>query len=836
MVGAGMTLLVATAGCTSVLGEFSVGGSGLDAAPAEGGAPGMDGAPPDATTPAEAGADASLDSTATGANNDATADAADDATADATGDATEDTSTADAAEDTSTAADAPLDTAGDAPADSPTSTGGPSGSLSFATTLGVGYSKVALPQIGVNVADTHGAAVNGVTVSLALNAVSSGAGVLEGTATAASNAMGLAAFAGLDVSKSGTAYTLTASATGYGTATSSPFEIDAWQPWNGTLAGGEVDGMVVSPTNANVAFAAARGGIWRTTDGAASWKRIAFPGAAIGGMAVATDGTTVYAGVGQTGMYKSVDTGATWSAANTGYTTKGVGAVAVVPGDPNTVYWATNGGVLKSTNGGTSWTQVFAGGDAGANAYVDGLAIAPSNANVVYASVFGASVYKSIDAGMSWTNMGGFGTVTSPTVTPLVVDPASSDTVYAGLQNGQGVWKSTGGAFTQLGTAGNPVYQCGTTSMAYDPTTTTLYANCYEYGVFKSVNGGGTWTEAGVVSSARGQNNYALAIAPSMPSTLYLGFWPGNGGIAKSVDSGATWNDASGGFADYQVHGLLVTKSGSILVGGGSLGAGLMRSTDNGNTYAPAGGPNYDGDLSVAGSPFSDTTVYAGADRYALFTSTNTAMSFTTNTTASGAAQIAASPANASTIYSVGFSGCFATTNGGSTWNSVANPTTYPYAYGTSVAAHPTVAATALAGLGDGVYQTVNAGVSWQKVNQPSVYQGWVAYDAAGTGYAAGYVVASSPDGTTWTDITGSLPISSSNPAWLLQAHTISGTNVLYVGVGSRGLWRRINGAWSQSGMEGLEVSALAIDPNTPTTQYAGTLGYGLFRTISGGD
>ncbi len=833
MLAIGAALLVASTGCTSVLGEFSVGGSEPDAAPSDGNAPGMDAAiadGADATTPAEAGAtDAPADSAAPGP------DAPSDASGDATGDAS-----ADAAEDASGGADAPLDTGGDAPADapgdSPASTGGPSGSLAFAGSFAVGYSKVPLPQIGVNVVGTGGAAVASVTVSLALDAVSGGAGALEGTTTAASNGMGLAAFTGLDVSKSGSAYTLTASAPGYGTATSAPFAIEAWQPWNGTLAGGEVDGVAVSPTDANVAFAATRSGIWRTMDGGSSWKRVAFPGAAIGAIAVASDGSTVYTGIGETGMYKSVDTGVTWTAANAGYTTKGVGAVAILPGDANTVYWGTNGDVLKTTNGGTSWTQVFAGGDAGPNAYVDGLAIAPSNASVVYAAVGGGNVYKSVDAGASWANMGPFGSISGPFPKPLVVDPGSSDTVYAGLQNGQGVWKSTGGAFSQLAASGNPVYQCGTTSMAYDPTTSTLYANCYQYGVFKSNSGGATWSEAGVVSLARGQNNYALAIAPGAPSTLYLGFWPGNGGIAKSVDSGTTWTDASGGFADYDVHGLLVTKSGSILVGGGALGAGLMRSTDNGSTYAATGAPNYDGDLAVAGSPFSDATVYVGAERYALFTSTDTAMTFTTNTTVTGAAAISASPADAKTIYSVGFTGCFGTTNGGAMWNGVANPTTYPYAYGTSVAAHPTVAATALAGLSDGVYQTVNAGVSWQKVDQPNVYQGWVAYDAAGTGYAAGYVVGSTPDGTTWTDITGSLPISSSNPAQLLQAHTIAGANVLYVGVGSHGLWRRIGGVWSQSGMEGLQVSALAIDPSAPTTAYAGTIGHGLFRTLSGGD
>jgi hypothetical protein len=372
--------------------------------------------------------------------------------------------------------------------------------------------------------------------------------------------------------------------------------------------------------------------------------------------------------------------------------------------------------------------------------------------------------------------------------------------------------------------------------MALDPTSSTLYANCYESGVYKSTDAGATWAVTGAMP--RGINNYALAIAPSSPSTLYLGYWPGNGGIAKTTNGGTTWVDSSTGFSAYDVHGLLVTQSGSILVGGGFLGAGLMRSTDGGNTYAPAGGPNYNGDLSVAGSPFSDATVFVGAERYALYTSTNTATSFTQNTTVTGNNQVAPSPADVNTIYSVGFTGCFATTTNGAAWTSVANPTTYPYAYGTSVAAHPTVAGTAIAGLGDGVYQTTNSGTSWQKVNPStmSIYQGWVAFDATGNRYAAGYVVGTSPDGTTWSDITGAAPLSSANPAQMLQAHTVAGVPILYVGAGSRGLWRRINGTWTQSGMEGLQVTAFAIDPNNATTQYAGTLGNGLFRSISGGD
>jgi photosystem II stability/assembly factor-like uncharacterized protein len=828
---AACALLVGNTGCSALLGDFDVGGNGGDASQGEASPPVPDALSadgPDATEPAETGTTdtgsdieaASADSgndaqDATSGGSDAPSDVGSDAPADVT-------------------PDVPADVPADVPSEGPWSTGGPSGSLAFTTSPTLGYSKVPLSQVVVSVKDTGGNAVSGVTVSLTLSAISGGLGALEGTASAASSA-GLATFSNLDVSKSGLEYALVASASGYGTATSAPFEIDAWQPWNGNLAGGEVDVVAVSPTDPLTACAGTKSGVWRTADGGTTWKRVAFPDAQIYAIAAASDGMTVYAGNGSNGVYKSTDSGVTWNPANTGYASKSVGALAVVPGDPNTVYWGTNGGVLKTTNGGASWAQVFDGGDSGPNAYVSGVAIASSNVRTVYAGVPGGSVYKSVDAGGSWSNMGPFGALTTAFVKPLIVDATSSDTVYAGLQNGQGVWKSTGGAFTQLGATTDPIYGCGTTSMAIDTKTNTIYANCYESGVYVTTNGGGMWTVTG--PQPRGINNYALDIAASSPSTLYVGYWPGDGGVAKTVNGGTTWTSASGGFAAYDVHGLVVTHSGSILVGGGYLGAGVMVSTDGGNTYTANASPNYIGDLSLAASPFSDATIYAGIDGYALYTSVNTAGSFAIDMNDTGTKQIAPSPASANTIYSVGnTTGCFATTNGGTSWTNVVNPTSYSYAYGNGVAAHPTIAGTAIAGLGDGVYLTTNSGASWQRVSQPSVFEGWVTYDASGKAYAAGYVVGSSPDGMTWTDITGAAPLSSSNPAGMIQAHTVSGVPIVYLGVGSRGLWRLIGGTWTQSGMEGLQVSAFAIDPTTPTTQYTGTLGNGIYRSLSGGD
>ncbi len=185
-------------------------------------------------------------------------------------------------------------------------------------------------------------------------------------------------------------------------------------------------------------FGATGGGVFKTTDGGASWNPVSdgqFKNGDVGSIAVAeSDPNTIYAGMGEAcirgnaspgdGVYKSTDGGKTWK--NVGLKeTEQIGKVVVDPRNANVVYVAALGhqfgpnrsaAFIKSTDGGATWKQVLTRGPkAGA---VD-LSIDPSNPNVIYAAFWevyrtpyslesggpGSGIWKSMDGGETWKDL-----------------------------------------------------------------------------------------------------------------------------------------------------------------------------------------------------------------------------------------------------------------------------------------------------------------------------------------------------------------------------------------------------------------------------------------------
>ena len=112
-----------------------------------------------------------------------------------------------------------------------------------------------------------------------------------------------------------------------------------------------------------------------------------------------------------------------------------VSAVAGVPGDPTTYYAGTpDGGVWKTTDGGVVWTPIF---DAAHVASIGAIAVASSNHDVVYVgtghNLIGKGVYRSSDAGLTWTHAGLDDT---KYITALLVDPRNPNVVLAGVGSG----------------------------------------------------------------------------------------------------------------------------------------------------------------------------------------------------------------------------------------------------------------------------------------------------------------------------------------------------------------------------------------------------------------
>lgn len=251
--------------------------------------------------------------------------------------------------------------------------------------------------------------------------------------------------------------------------------------------------------------------------------------------------------------------------------------LGVVESNPDIVYVGTaSGGVWKTTNNGTTWEPVF---DKEGVSTIGDIAIAPSDPAVVWvgtgepnnrqSSSWGDGIYKSLDAGKTWQNMGLKATLH---IGRIVIHPKNPDVVYAAA----------------LGHLWGP-----------NP----------ERGVYKTTDGGKTWNQVLKISADTGVSD--IAIDPASPDTLYaaayerrrtpFGFNGGgpDSGIYKTVDGGATWKKLTKGLpyengGDVGRIGLDIYRKDSNIVYAivQHEKGGTYRSEDKGETWKKMGDTN----------------------------------------------------------------------------------------------------------------------------------------------------------------------------------------------------------------------------------------------------
>ncbi len=258
--------------------------------------------------------------------------------------------------------------------------------------------------------------------------------------------------------------------------------------------------------------------------------------------------------------------------------------IEVVASDPRIIYVATAaGGILKSVNGGTSWTPIF---DKEAVSSVGDIAISPSNPSIVWAgtgesnnrqsSSWGNGIYKSMDAGKTWKYMGLAGT---KAIARVVVNPTNPDIVYVAATGN--LWAASSERGVYRTTDGGKTWQLvlkvdadtGATDIALDSESPNiLYAAMYQrrrtvFGfngsgagsaLYKTNDGGETWTKItkGMpydnenAPTPRPENlletgRNAIAIYPKDTNIVYALVEHANGGVFRSNDKGETWTKMS---------------------------------------------------------------------------------------------------------------------------------------------------------------------------------------------------------------------------------------------------------------------------------------------------
>jgi photosystem II stability/assembly factor-like uncharacterized protein len=373
----------------------------------------------------------------------------------------------------------------------------------------------------------------------------------------------------------------------------------SWQA-DGTIAGIPVKALAASP--AGTLYVGTDGaGVFRSTDGGATWvaASLGLTDLQITELAVdpAQEGT-VYVGTAAVrapgGVFKSVDRGEHWAVRNVGFGNVELFVVTVDPRNPDVLYLGTDVlGVLKSTDRGLHWTGVNQGiFDASPPLGIVDIKIDPTDSSIVYA-VGGANgigiVFKSVNAGASWVRLGDTASQENQII-GLAIDPQHPNILYGGGL--QGLYKSTDGGVTWVPLQG-PVSQAWILDIAIDPITpSTVYASGMYFpgeadrqpGVFKSTDGGATWTQLrqGLPSNTSDDTARTIAIDPAHPGTLYAGFQIG---LYKSTDSGATWHLTTGLLGPVNVRSVVFLPSSPDTLYFATQEGDVFRSTDGGVTW-----------------------------------------------------------------------------------------------------------------------------------------------------------------------------------------------------------------------------------------------------------
>ncbi|MFZ1705446.1 MAG: glycosyl hydrolase [Saprospiraceae bacterium] len=258
--------------------------------------------------------------------------------------------------------------------------------------------------------------------------------------------------------------------------------------------------------------------------------------------------------------------------------------IAVHPEHQSTYYVGVAcGGIFKTTNAGTTFEPIF---DNYGSYSIGCVQIDQNNPNVVWVGTgeansqrsvgYGDGVYKSLDGGKSFTNLG---LPNSGHIGEIVIDPNNSDIVYVAAygplwSNGgdRGVYKSMDGGATWKKVLYVSEYT-GIADIVMDPRDSkVLYASAHqrqrkgfgyisggpESALYKSVDGGNTWNKINKGFPSGDLGRIAIAISPIDPDILYthLEAQDGQNGSYKSTDRGASWEKMS----DYSTVGLYYSK------------------------------------------------------------------------------------------------------------------------------------------------------------------------------------------------------------------------------------------------------------------------------------
>jgi photosystem II stability/assembly factor-like uncharacterized protein len=604
--------------------------------------------------------------------------------------------------------------------------------------------------------------------------------------------------------------------------------------------------LAVDPVNPQVVYAGTQSGIYKSTDGGATW-RVKLRGLPADGVFVRTlaiGGGVIYAGTHDDGIFKSTDGGETWVSVSNGIPRvlpgfgPQVGAIVIDPRQPNRVWAGTWRGIFLSTNGGASWTTRNSGPPF--DTAIQGLAIDPANGQIFFSSSRG--VFTSTDDARRWTKVSRG--LHGASYFDLLLDPENPSTLFVG--SSLGLWRTDnrGGRWEQV--KGLPNLAVLALALQGD----RLFAGVFAAGIFHSDDRGKTWTAAqrdpeddGVVELAAG------------PGALFAGTAreDRHSGVFRSLDRGATWERASRGIQSMEIFAAAVDPTDADVLYVSALGEGFFKSVDRGASWerldvedplAPNRSPAAN---SLLVDPADPSNVYASSFFGGIYRSQDAGETWEHDRLGETIEGLAPDPRAAGAFWAAGSPGLFHTADGGETWQRVPLPGGDVWIRAFEV--DPTDPRVLWAGGGIFVptsrgtsrlrlrlFRSADGGQTWQRretgIDAPvAVTVHSLAIDPAdpdtvyaGTDFG---LYRTTNAGLNWTKIPGfNLPIDEIVAAPAMPT-------AIYVWLPGFGVRRSTDqgATWTavRRGLLGVPLLDLIVDPTNPRRLYAGTATRGLF-------
>ena len=564
------------------------------------------------------------------------------------------------------------------------------------------------------------------------------------------------------------------------------------------------------------------------------------------------DTSTIFVGTPDGGAWKSTNGGNSWIPLTDHIPSLGVSDIAIDPNNPNIIYLATGDakdagmygnpysyGILKTTNGGVTWSKTGLSLDITQGVTIPRIVISPVNSSVLLAGVFGGNnrgIQKSTDGGVTWKQKDG------GSIYDIVYNPADPTLIYA---SGYGNFRrSTNGGETWTAvTSTLPAYpgkNVSRTAIGVTPADPNIVYVLYInhtinqiYGLYRSTDKGLNFQEVLDTSQALpfgmyGEYNLILAVSPTDANTVFIGEQI----LGKSTDGGKHFEDA-GADIHYDNHAFVFpTKNSSRYYCGND--GGIFRTTDDGGTWDDLSGGLQISQLYRIGSAFErPDLLYTGAqDNGIMFMDRNIWDHF-----ASGAdgGECLVDYSNENIVYWEWQTGyLYRSTDAGQTYKGIAPSSNGHWI--TPYIIHPKKPQTIYAAYRN-VYRTDDRGDHWKTISpalagNDNLKSLAIAPSNDSVIYAGTYIklFRTTDAGSTWVDITAGSPtgdtaaltyiaVSPSNPkkVWLTFTGFTDHQHV-YVSSDAGATWVNITGS-----LPNVPVNTIAYERGSADGVYIGT-------------